>query len=42
MLKKINNVGPRKAFNVVAILLLPSHGNFEKTKSKSIINQKLL
>ncbi len=38
----IGNVGPQKAFNVVAILFLPSHGSFEKEKSKSIIDQKLL
>jgi hypothetical protein len=36
------NVGPQNAFNVVAILFLPSHGNFEKEKSKSITNQNLL
>jgi hypothetical protein len=40
--RSISNVGPQKALNVVAILLLPSHGSFEKTKSKSIIDQKLL
>jgi hypothetical protein len=42
LLRSINNVGPQKAFNVVAILLLPSHGHFEKEKSKSITDQKLL
>jgi hypothetical protein len=40
--RSISNIGPQKALNAVAILLLPSHGNFEKTKSKSIIDQKLL
>ncbi len=40
--QNISNVGPQKALNVVAILLFPSHGNFEKVKSKSIIDQKLL
>jgi len=27
--RNVNNVGPQKAFNVVAICL-PSHGNFEE------------
>jgi hypothetical protein len=41
-IKKISNVGPQKALNVVAILLLPSHATFEKEKSKSKTDQKLL
>jgi hypothetical protein len=31
MLRSINNVGPQKVLNVVAILFFPSHGSFEKT-----------
>ncbi len=38
----ISNVGSQKALIVVAVLLLPSHGSFEKAKSKSMTNQNLL